>query len=127
MTLNDQATVRAGSIDLGRLHELASEQNPHHLGTVWYAAPVVGQAADAASTLLVLSKVKNAHEANPIVAQVVGKPALFVGLKLAGGAGLAFTSHILAKQGHVRAAKIFSGAATVLGVGAAVHNVSLLR
>jgi hypothetical protein len=127
VTLSEQASVRAGAIDLGRLHELASEQDPRHLGTVWYAAPVAGQAADAASTLLVLSKVRGAHEANPVMAPIVARPAVFIAVKLAGGAGLALTAHMLAKQGHVKAAKIFSGAATILGVGCAVHNVGLLR
>jgi hypothetical protein len=126
VTLSEQATVRAGSIDIGRLHELAGEK-PGHLGTVWYAAPVAGQVADAGSTLLVLSKVRGAHEANPVMAPIVARPALFMAVKLAGGAGLALTAHMLAKQGHVRAAKIFSGAATILGITAAAHNVSLLR
>lgn len=126
VSIAEQAERRVGELDLTRLHELAGDlHGAAHIGTLWFAPPIVGQAADAATTLYVLSRTPGTYEANPAMAPLVRKPGAFVAVKLAMGAGLAFASHLLARDGHTRAAKVLSVGAGALGVAAAVHNLGV--
>lgn len=132
-SLREDADAAVNAIPLDRLHAAAgAEHGSDHLGTVWYAGPLVGQLADAGSTLLVLARTPGSREGNPGPAAVLGDRSLvrqgaFVAGKLAVGVGFALGAHMLSRGGHTRTAKAFSGIATVFGVGAAVWNLGQLR
>lgn len=127
MSLRSQIEVDAAKVHFGN----AFEPDDMHIATVWYAAPIIGQAADAASTLIALHRIPDAMEGNPFVRPVVkdgrsiGRNSVFVAGKLAVGAGFALASHLLAKDGHRTSAKVFSGLSTALGVGASLHNLGV--
>jgi hypothetical protein len=113
--------------------KIHAEQDPKtHLGTFWRAAPIVGQAADVASTVIVLHRLDGkAVEGNklmrPFTTHGVAGEVAFVGLKLGVGAAIAYGGARLAHAGHAGSAKVLTGIAGAMGVGAAAHNVSVLR
>lgn len=88
-------------------------------------APVVGQAADATTTLVALHH--GYSEGNPAVAMVAGSAPLFLALKLGFGVGMGLYVKKLQDQGHLgwaRALGFISGAG---GIVPAALNTRYLR
>lgn len=132
MSLREAAESAGDPAYFSTFHRVLEIPDDKHLGTFWKAAPVLGQGADALTTIVVIHKLKGgAVEGNPVMAPFLNKGVLgqvaFVGLKLGVGAGFAFAGAKIAQSGHSTTAKVFSGLASGLGFGAAIHNVRMLR
>ena len=86
------------------------------------AGPIVGQAADFATTVYALRR--GAEEANPIMKGVVRSLPVFAAVKLALGVGAA----VMVKRTESKTAKrVFSGIATMAGLGPALSNIAQTR
>lgn len=85
-------------------------------------APIAGQMADAITTQNAL-KHPGTVEGNPVMRSLVGKPGLFLAVKLGAGLGMAAGVKLLQDKGHRKAAKVASVVATILGVGPALNNL----
>lgn len=120
MTLREEAERAAEG---GRFDARGPLRSDSGLGVADKAAPIVGQLADAASTLYALDRNPAAREANRIVARLTDRPTLFVVGKAAVGVSVALLADFAAHHGRPRAARWMARLAGALGVGVAVHNV----
>lgn len=84
-------------------------------------APLAGQLSDYTTTRYWTTR--GLAEGNPIVAPVVGRPSVFLALKLGAGLGMGLAVKALQDKGHRKAARVVSIVGTVLGAGPAIHNI----
>lgn len=88
-------------------------------------APAIGQAADAATTMVALHH--GYSEGNPAVAMVAGSAPLFLALKLGFGVGMGFYVKRLQEQGHQGWAKAIGFISGAGGAIPAVLNVRTMQ
>lgn len=86
----------------------------------WKAAPVVGQLADALTTVRVVNA--GGHELNPLLKGFSKEPAAMIGVKLGLGVGFALLGDKLAKSGHKGWGKFVCTIGAGSGVAGAVYN-----
>lgn len=121
-TLREQAEQRVQKLDLPGGGTMTS--TPAGLSAVEKAAPIVGQLADAVSTIAVLRQ--GGHETNPVMRPIAGNaPALLI---VKGAVGLVFAAsgEVLTRHGHRRLGRAVSWFGAAIGFGAAAHNARQL-
>jgi hypothetical protein len=122
MNLRDQAERKAQGAGVEALERPSSARD---LSRKEQAVPVLGQIADAVSTLYALQKNPRAREGNPAMVPLVKHPPLFVATKLVIGLGVAYVADELAEAGHKRIGRVLAWGSGLLGAGLAVHNTRL--
>lgn len=85
-------------------------------------APIAGQMADVVTTRYAL-KQPGTMEGNPFMRGIVGKPGLFLVVKLGMGLGAAAAVKVLQDRGQRKTAKVASIVATLLGAAPAANNL----
>lgn len=96
------------------------------LSKVEVVLPVACQLADAGSTLDALSR-PGTREGNPAMAQLTGRPVVFMAVKAGVGVGFAILAQKLAKDGHRGWARFVSWGTSVAGCAAAANNMRVAR
>jgi hypothetical protein len=103
--------------------ETAFERLEHEgLHKVDKAAPIVGQVADAVSTIVVIKK--GGKEQNPFMRPIAGNAPVLLVVKAAVGVMFAASGEVLAKNGHRKLGKGLAWFGAALGFGAAAHNMT---
>ena len=86
--------------------------------------PLVGNLADALSTLHVLETVPGAYEANPVMRPVVTAGAVpWLLLKAGVGVGMGLYADSLARRGRATQAKWIAALGGAIPTGLAIHNM----
>lgn len=127
MSLKTKEAIDKNEEERERRERATKEHFPETKGlsTAWRLAPVVAQAADAATTAV--GRNRGLKERNPVMKGLADKPLLMAGAKLAQGALSSYVANKVAKKHKTLGKVIAAGAAAAPAAAATSNTVKILK